>query len=107
MEIVFEDDALREIFETGGTSSRKYKKFCKNPILVSGYIRAVKSMEAIDCVGNLRKLSFLHYEHLKNDSRSSVRIVNGRIERLLFYEDENKIKVTLIEIDDSHYGNKK
>jgi hypothetical protein len=38
---------------------------------------------------------------------SSVRIVNGMVERLLFTEIENGIEVELIEIDSTHYGNKR
>lgn len=38
---------------------------------------------------------------------SSVRIDNGRVERLLFTEHEYGIEVRLIEIDSSHYGNKR
>lgn len=38
---------------------------------------------------------------------SSVRIVNGMVERLLFTEIEDGIEVELIEIDSTHYGNKR
>lgn len=51
--------------------------------------------------------SFLHYEKLANDPRSSIRIVNGMVERLLFTETEDGVEVELIEIDSTHYGNKK
>ena len=32
---------------------------------------------------------------------------NGRVERLLFKETEDGIKISLIEINENHYGNKK
>ena len=36
-----------------------------------------------------------------------TRIVNGKVERLLFTETEDGVEVELIEIDSTHYGNKK
>ena len=38
---------------------------------------------------------------------SSVRLDNRYVHRLLFEEKEDKITLKLIEIDDTHYGNKK
>ena len=38
---------------------------------------------------------------------SSVRIMNNRVERLLFRELENGICITIIELNTTHYGNKK
>jgi hypothetical protein len=55
----------------------------------------------------LKEYSFLHYEKLKHISLSSVRIINGRVERLLFKETEDGIQISLIEINENHYGNKK
>ncbi len=107
MNVIFKDKALSEIFYTMKTSSRKYKKFCKSKVLVDGYIRAVKDMYIVDKASELRYHSYLHYEKLAHDSRSSVRIVNGMVERLLFTETDDGLEVELIEIDDTHYGNKK
>ncbi|MBO5847902.1 MAG: hypothetical protein J6R17_01665 [Bacteroidales bacterium] len=58
-------------------------------------------------VSKLKDFSFLHYEQLKHVSLSSVRIINGRVERLLFKETEDGIQISLIEINEDHYGNKK
>ena len=38
---------------------------------------------------------------------SSVRLSNRYVERLLFEEYEDHITLQLIEIDNTHYGNKK
>ena len=43
----------------------------------------------------------------KDKPISSVRLVNGLVERLLFSETDDGIEVELIEIDSTHYGNKK
>lgn len=107
MKISFADEALAELFETGKTSSRKYKQVCKSKKLVNGYIRAVKLMQDVQSTKELSTFSFLHYEKLAHDPRSSVRIVNGMVERLIFLETDNGIEVELIEINSTHYGNKK
>lgn len=70
-------------------------------------VRAVGIMYGIKTTSGLSKYSFLHYEKLKKDPRSSVRLVNGLVERLLFTETNNGIEVELIEIDSTHYGNRK
>ncbi len=85
MKITFSDEALFELYETGKTTSRKYKQLCKNKKLVNGYIRAVNAMKSVPSTKELHFLSYLHYEKLTHGPRSSVRIVNGMVERLLFY----------------------
>lgn len=110
MKVFFKDEALSELFQTGKTSDRRYRQLCKNKKLISGYIRAVKVMYDVDSTATLRLFSFLHYEKLKYDEyrgKSSVRLVNGMVERLIFSESDDGIEVELIEIDSSHYGNKK
>ncbi len=106
MNVIFLDKALEELYLEGNTRDRKYKKLCKNKKLVDGFIQTVKIMKKVEKTGDLKTYSFLHYEKLKKDKRSSIRIKNGSIERLLFYETKNGIEVELIEIDDTHYGNK-
>ena len=107
MKITFKDEALSELYETGKTKDRKYKQLCKNKKLVDGYIRAVSIMYRTETTRELREYSFLHYERLAHDPCSSIRIVNGKVERLLFTETEDGVEVELIEIDSTHYGNKK
>lgn len=64
-------------------------------------------MFSVDKVDDLKAYSYLHYEKLKYRTESSVRIDNGRIERLIFTEHEEGIEVQLLEIDSTHYGNKR
>lgn len=49
------------------------------------------------------------YKKYSKDSMnlSSVRVLNGRVERLLFRELEDGIEITIIELNNDHYGNKK
>lgn len=106
MNVIFADEALKELYESGKTKDQKYKSLSKDKKLVEGFRRAVGIMYDVDEVSDLKPYSFLHYEKLKYREESSVRIVNGRIERLIFIERENGIEVALIEIDKTHYGNK-
>ncbi len=110
MIITFKDDALSELYETGKTTDRRYKYICKNKKLLDGYLRAVKLMYDMESTDKLKLFSFLHYEKLKHQQeypKSSVRLVNGMVERLLFTETDDGIEVELIEINNTHYGNKK
>ena len=64
----------------------------------------------VESTDDLKTFSFLHYEKLRyqrDEPKSSVRLVNGMVERLLFVETDDGIEVELIEIDSTHYGNKK
>lgn len=109
MRIIFKDEALSDLYESGRTEDHKYKKMCRNKKLIAGYQRAVSIMYDVDSTEDLRPFSFLHYEKLKylKEPLSSVRLVNGMVERLLFTETEDGIEIELVEIDSTHYGNKK
>lgn len=109
MKVIFKDEALSELYESGKTKDRKYRIVCKNKKLVAGFQRAVSIMYDVDSTEDLKPFSFLHYEKLRyqREPLSSVRLVNGMIERLLFTETEDGIKVELLEIDSTHYGNNK
>ena len=110
MKVIFRDIALSELYETGKTKDRKYKQICKNKKLIDGYIKVVSIMYDVDSTEDLKPFSFLHYEKLKyqkDEPKCSVRLVNGMVERLIFTETEDGIEVELIEIDSTHYGNKK
>lgn len=107
MDVLFEDDALKELYEHQQTSDRKYKKLVRNKGFVYAYVQIINVMRAADKTSDLRTFSFLHYERLKHRHESSVRIQNGRVERLIFTEHNDGIEIRLIEIDSNHYGNKR
>ena len=106
MKILMSDELL-ELYSTG--KSRLYKEVARNPILYGGFVRAVDVMSLVDNVDELRNISSLHYEKLKYQysGYSSVRLSNRYVHRLLFTESEDGLKVDLIQIDDTHYGNEK
>lgn len=61
-----------------------------------------------DSTNDLRPVSFLHYEQLAGtNGLSSIRVVNGMVERIIFREFEGGISITVLCLDDTHYGNKK
>ena len=105
MKISFEDEDLEELIFTG--KNRKYKKISKDKVFMRALIDVYNYMDAAKCVNDLKPYSFLHYEVLKHIGLSSVRIMNGRVERLLFAEYENGIRITIIELNETHYGKKK
>jgi plasmid maintenance system killer protein len=109
MKVLFKDLVLLEIYQTGTTKDKRYKSLCKSKKFVDGYTRVIKTMYSVDSTNELKLFSFLHYEKLKYQESplSSVRIANGMVERLLFTENNGGIEIELIEINSTHYGNKK
>jgi len=105
--IVQMEDDLLELYMTG--KSVRYKNISRNRTLLEGFVLAVKLMERVETVGELRQISRLHYEQLKYQysGLSSVRLSNRYVHRLLFEEIEGGVIVRLIDIDDTHYGNKR
>lgn len=110
MKVIFGDEALQEIYETGSTKNSKYKILCRDKKFVSRYIMAIDTMKTLGSTKDLTVFSFFHYEKLKyqkNKIKSSIRIISNRVERLLFFESEDGIEIFLIELDNTHYGKKK
>ena len=104
--IVVAGDDLGELLTTG--KSKRYKRIVRNRELFEGLMVAVKIMKSVDRVEELKQFSSLHYEKLRYgySGLSSVRLSNRYIHRLIFEEKEDKITLKLIDIDDTHYGNK-
>ena len=91
------DDDLSELI-LKGKNKGKYKMLARDKKFVTRLSDIYNLMRSLECVSMLKEYSFLHYEKLKHISLSSVRIINGRVERLLFKETEDGIKISLIEI---------
>lgn len=106
MKVNISDKDLDELIRTGKNS--KYKKYSKDRKFMEGLARVYKVMLNVSGTNGLKLYSFLHYEKLANNlNLSSVRVLNGRVERLLFRELEDGIEITIIELNNDHYGNKK
>jgi len=106
MEIVFEDTDLEELITTGRNS--KYKKYTRNAKFMTALATAYNYLRMVDTASNLRAISFLHYEQLAGtNGLSSIRVVNGMVERIIFREFDGGISITVLSLDDTHYGKKK
>ena len=101
-----EDTDLEELITTGRNS--KYKKYTRNAKFMKALATAYNYMRLVDVASDLRAISFLHYEQLAGtNGMSSIRVVNGMVERILFREFDGGINITVLSLDDTHYGNKK
>ena len=95
MKIVFEKEYLKELYETGQTSNKKYR-FQKQ--VVKKYAVCVKTLEDIICIEELFKFNSLNYEKLSGDKigLSSIRI--NKQYRLEFKEIIKEYNSVFIEI---------
>ena len=106
MKVNISDKDLDELIRTG--NNNRYKRYSRDRRFMEGLARVYKVMLNVADINGLKPYSFLHYEKLANNlNLSSVRVLNGRIERLLFRELEDGIEITIIELNNDHYGNKK
>ena len=103
MHVTFNDEELEDWFLTGAARKGKYKKLAKDRKFTNAMGRVIQILMVA-----VRRVSFLHYERLRGNltGTSSVRILNGRVERLLFTENESGIEIIILEIDTTHYGKK-
>ena len=106
MNIIFDDKDLEELITTGHNS--KYKRYTRNEKFMRALATAYNYLRLSECTNDLRSISFLHYEQLKGtNGLSSIRVINGMVERILFREFDGGIRITVLSLDDTHYGNKK
>lgn len=95
MKVEFEKEYLRELYETGKATKKKYRF---QPQIVSGYIKCVKALQIATRMEDLFLIKSLNYEKLKGNKvgLSSLRI-NDQY-RLEFREINNPYDKTEIEI---------
>jgi plasmid maintenance system killer protein len=106
MQIFFDDKDLEELITTG--RNNKYKKYTRNAKFMRALAIAYNYLRLSERASDLRCISFLHYEQLSGtNGLSSIRVVNGMVERILFREYDGGIRITVLSLDDTHYGNKK
>ncbi|MBR4441393.1 MAG: hypothetical protein IKS00_07585 [Bacteroidales bacterium] len=105
MNVIIEDKDLELLIN--GISSKKYKKLAKDVRFMDKLHEVYTILLSQPCVEKLLQFSNLRYEKLKYNysGYSSIRIMNGRIERLIFTEHEGGITIKLIELNQTHYGN--
>jgi len=73
MKVEFEKEYLRELYEKGKTTDKKYRY---QPQVINGYIKCVRVLVDAERMEELFGYNSLHYEKLKGDKKglSSVRI---------------------------------
>ena len=78
MEIIFDEEYLREMYETGKTN----KKYRFHPQIIRKYIRVIDLMRDTSNVLGLMRYNALNYEKLKGDKAglSSVRVNDQEFE---------------------------
>lgn len=109
MKVVFDDKALQEIYEQGYTKDKRYTKYCRDKKFIEKLVRQIETIMASSTYESLLMIPMLHYERLKHNyaGYSSFRINNSRVERVICKEHTDYIELTIIKLDDTHYGNKK
>lgn len=105
MKIEIEDQDLEELILTG--TNNKYKQLARDDRFMVALGRAYRVLEVVEKASDLKMYSFLHYEQLKGIGKSSIRIMNGRIERLIFEENVNGLVIKILELNRDHYGDEK
>lgn len=80
-----------------------YRKLKSASKLIADLDKVMRYFTAISSVDKLKNIGSLNYERLKNSDASSVRVGYKSKYRLIFIEENNKIKITLIELSE-HYG---
>ena len=103
MVITFEDKDLEELLARHG--NRRYKKYTRDILFLDSLDRVFDRLSSALNTQQLRQYSYLHYEQLKGtNGLSSVRVMNGRIERLIFREIDDGIEIQMLEMNNDHYG---
>ena len=106
MQIIFDDKDLEELITAGRNS--KYKKYTRNRKFMEALAIAYNYLRFSERASDLRSISFLHYEQLAGtNGMSSIRVINGMVERILLREFDGGIRITVLSLDNTHYGNKK
>ncbi|MBR5146441.1 MAG: type II toxin-antitoxin system RelE/ParE family toxin [Bacteroidales bacterium] len=75
MEITFEKEYLKQLYETGKVSDKKHRF---QPQIIAKYQLCIKTLEHASCVEDLYRINSLRYEVLKGDKAgiSSIRVNN-------------------------------
>ncbi|MDR1742960.1 MAG: type II toxin-antitoxin system RelE/ParE family toxin [Dysgonamonadaceae bacterium] len=95
MKVDFEKQYLRELYETGKTSDKRYRF---QPQIINGYLKCVRALVSAERMEELFTYGSLRYEKLKGNKKglSSLRI-NDQY-RLEFREITNASNILEVEI---------
>lgn len=105
MEIIFEKDYLKELYENGKARSKKHRF---QPNVVKKYIQTIDKLRVAKNIEDLYPIKSLNYEKLVGDKvgLESVRVDNKfRIEFISSIEEEEPDTITICSIIElsNHY----
>ncbi|MDE6717954.1 MAG: type II toxin-antitoxin system RelE/ParE family toxin [Muribaculaceae bacterium] len=104
MEVIFEKEYLRELYEKGKSKDKKHRF---QPQIVARYQLRIKTLESVESIEELFPLKLLNYEVLKGDKAgiSSIRVNDQyRIEfKVSKIESENVVTICNILELSNHY----
>lgn len=111
--LTFQDKELEAFVNDRRKAGNRFRKYARDGVFYDRLLQAVQILYSVASTDELKPpytvYSFLKYERLKymGEDVSSVRVMNGRVERLLFREMNNGIEIIILELNNTHYGNKK
>jgi len=104
MEITFEKEYLRELYETGKTTDKKYRF---QPQIAAKYRKTIDTLESVSSVEDLYKFNALNYKVLQGDKKgiSSVRVNDQYRVEFITNQVASEIVVTICNIIElsNHY----
>ena len=105
MNVEFEKEYLRELYETGKTTDKKYRF---QPQMVNGYLKCIKALDDAMNIEELLRFKSLCYEKLRGNKSglSSLRINDKyRLEFRELFSIDNILQVEICSIVDitNHY----
>ena len=106
MDITFNNKALEELYKTGHTSNKEYRKL---PVsVIKQYIKVVNFIRAARRVEDLYIIKSLHYEKKKGDLKGIETVWINAQYRLMFNSSPDKsgiiVNALLVKIS-KHYEN--
>ncbi len=106
MEIIFEKDYLKELYENGKARSKKHRF---QPSVIKKYIQTVDKLRVAKNTEELYPIKSLNYEKLSGDKKGleSVRVDNKyRVEFISSVEGEEPDTITICSIIElsNHYN---
>jgi len=105
MNVEFEKEYLRELYETSKTTDKKHRF---QPQIIDGYLKCVKALVNAEKMEELFSYNSLRYEKLKGDKKglSSLRINDQyRLEFREIVNPVNILEITICSLTDitNHY----
>ena len=101
MVIEYENAGIEDLVHHKYTGD--YKKYRSNAKLIRNLDKVIKYLESAPDIVAVGKINSLHYEPMTGNCHSSVRVGYDTKYRLIFDENDDKITLILIELNE-HYG---